>query len=129
MTASTFRFKQFGISQQRTAMKLGTDAVLLGAVACVPDDGTVLDIGTGTGIVAIMAAQRSRNARITGIELNGEACADAVANAAASPWSDRIEVVRGLGAGLTASCPTLPTTRDRHGAATRAGTWRGMTAT
>ena len=95
MTASTFRFKQFGISQQRTAMKLGTDAVLLGAVACVPDDGTVLDIGTGTGIVAIMAAQRSSNARITGIELNGEACADAVANAAASPWSDRIEVVRG----------------------------------
>lgn len=95
MAESTFRFKRFVINQHRTAMKLGTDAVLLGAVAELPDGGTVLDIGTGTGIVAIMAAQRSKSARITAIELNEDACADAAANAAASPWGDRIDVVQG----------------------------------
>ena len=91
-----FTFKQFTIHQDRCAMKVGTDGVLLGAWARVEHLGhchRILDIGTGTGLVALMAAQRSK-AHIVGIDLDEEAVAQATENAARSPWSKRILMVK-----------------------------------
>lgn len=95
MPNDIFTFKQFAITQASAAMKVGTDAVMLGAVATLPDSGRVLDIGTGTGIVAIMAAQRRPDVTVTAIEIDPCAADEARANVAATPWSDRIEVVCG----------------------------------
>lgn len=89
---SSFTFKQFAISQDRCAMKVGTDGVLLGAWARVAHCRRVLDIGTGTGLVALMAAQRSQ-AHIVAIDLDTDAVAQATANVAASPWPARIQVM------------------------------------
>ena len=89
---SSFTFKQFAISQDRCAMKVGTDGVLLGAWARVAHCRRVLDIGTGTGLVALMAAQRSQ-ALIVAIDLDADAVAQATANVAASPWPARIQVM------------------------------------
>ena len=92
-----FTFKQFAIHQDRCAMKVGTDGVLLGAWARVEHlepSHRILDIGTGTGLVALMAAQRSE-AEIVGIDLDDAAVAQAAENAACSPWSHRIRMVRG----------------------------------
>ena len=89
---SSFTFKQFAISQDRCAMKVGTDGVLLGAWARVAHCRRVLDIGTGTGLVALMVAQRSR-AHIVAIDLDADAVAQATANVAASPWPARIQVM------------------------------------
>ena len=74
-------------------MKVGTDGTLLGAWATLPATGRILDIGTGTGLIAIMAAQRAPEARITAIDIDADCIAQARENADASPWSDRIEVV------------------------------------
>jgi len=67
-----FRFKQFLINQERAAMKVGTDGVLLGAWANVAGVSKILDIGAGTGLIALMMAQRSK-AKITGIEIEKNA--------------------------------------------------------
>ncbi len=88
-----FHFKQFDILQERSAMKIGTDGVLLGAWANIEDASTILDIGTGTGVIAIMAAQRQQTANITAIEIDQAAFEEATTNASHSPWSDRITVV------------------------------------
>ena len=88
---STFRFKQFAISQDRCAMKVGTDGVLLGAWAA---GGTrILDVGTGTGLVALMMAQRFPEARVTAIDVDEGAVEQARENVAASTFADRVEVV------------------------------------
>lgn len=90
---SVFRFKQFDVRQDLTPMKVGTDGVLLGAwVSVRPADRRVLDIGTGTGLIALMLAQRAPQALVTGIDV--EAVDEAHANAAASPWSGRLRMVR-----------------------------------
>lgn len=89
---SSFTFKQFAINQDRCAMKVGTDGVLLGAWARVAHCRRVLDIGTGTGLVALMATQRSQ-AHIVAIDLDADAVAQATANVAASPWPARIQVM------------------------------------
>ncbi len=74
-------------------MKVGTDGVLLGAwMPLRATDRRLLDIGTGTGLIALMAAQRSPQSRITAIELDEAAAAQAQENVARSPWSERIEV-------------------------------------
>ena len=86
-----FRFKQFTIFQDRCAMKVGTDGVLLGAWTNCDGTAQILDIGTGTGLVALMLAQRS-NALITAIEIDKEAATQASENAANSPWRNRIFV-------------------------------------
>ncbi|MFL9845479.1 tRNA1(Val) (adenine(37)-N6)-methyltransferase [Flavobacterium rhizosphaerae] len=85
-----FRFKQFTVQQDKTAMKVGTDGVLLGAWAPVAHNPyNVLDIGAGTGLVALMVAQRS-NAEIEAIEIDGNAYEQCVENFEASPWGDRL---------------------------------------
>ena len=87
-----FTFKQFEIRQDRCAMKVGTDGVLLGAWARVGHCKRILDVGTGTGLVALMAAQRS-GAEVVGIDLDADAVSQAAENAAASPWSDRVRIM------------------------------------
>ena len=75
-------------------MKVGTDGVLLGAWApeCIAG-GRILDIGTGTGVMAIMAAQRNPSARIVGVEIDDMSALQARENAEVSPWADRVEIV------------------------------------
>jgi tRNA1Val (adenine37-N6)-methyltransferase len=87
-----FQFKQFLIRQDRCAMKVCTDSCLLGAYADVAGAGSILDIGAGTGLLALMAAQRSA-ARITAVEVDALAAAQAQENIAASPWAGRIGLV------------------------------------
>lgn len=86
-----FQFKQFSIQQDRCAMKVGTDGVLLGAW-CPLDHKpfSVLDIGTGTGVIALMLAQRSVAEQIDAIEIDEEAYEQAVDNFENSSWSDRL---------------------------------------
>lgn len=95
MSLTKFRFKQFELHQELCAMKVGTDSVLLGAWATIPSTGNILDIGTGTGILSLMAAQRSIDAMITAIEIAPQAAQQAQANVSQSPWHNRIEVIEG----------------------------------
>ncbi len=84
-----FQFKQFRIIQERSAMKVGIDGVLLGAWADFKDASRILDIGTGTGLLALMAAQRSA-ARIDAVELEPEAASEALLNFQNSDWKSRL---------------------------------------
>ena len=86
----TFRFKQFAVVNDRTAMKVGTDGVLLGAWCPVENAHQVLDVGTGCGVIALMIAQRSKRAIIDAIDIDGGAIEEASANFANSPWGDRL---------------------------------------
>ena len=86
-----FQFKQFSIEQDRCAMKIGTDGVLLGAWAPIENNPfSVLDIGTGTGIIALMLSQRSNAQQIDALEIDDDAYEQAVDNFENSPWSDRL---------------------------------------
>lgn len=93
MRGKGFTFKQFHIDHSRCAMKVGTDGTLLGAWARIPENGKVLDIGTGTGLIAIMVAQRSPSANITAIDIDAECVEQARINAEATAWGERIEVI------------------------------------
>lgn len=94
ITYPMFQFKQFTIRQDRTPMKVGTDGVLLGAWAELEYAENILDIGTGTGLIALMSAQRNSSARINAIEIEPDACQQARENVSASRWADRIEVIQ-----------------------------------
>lgn len=86
-----FQFKQFSIQQDRCAMKVGTDGVLLGAWCPIENKPfSILDIGTGTGLIALMLAQRSFAEQIDAIEIDEEAYEQAVDNFENSSWSDRL---------------------------------------
>jgi tRNA1Val (adenine37-N6)-methyltransferase len=85
-----FQFKQFTITQDRCTMKVGTDGVLLGAWSDATGAANILDIGTGTGLIAIMLAQRATSATIHAVEIDEEACAQAAENIKTSPWADRL---------------------------------------
>ena len=94
-----FRFKQFFVRHDRCAMKVGTDGVLLGAWAptnpLTPNPLTrILDIGTGSGLIALMLAQRCPDAQIAAIDIDPDAVAQARENFAASLWSDRLHVAQ-----------------------------------
>ena len=91
MPTNPFKFKQFTIIQEKSAMKVGTDGVLLGAWTTCENAKTILDIGTGTGLIALMLAQKSK-AQITAIEIDANAAEEAKLNVENSPWSDRISV-------------------------------------
>ena len=95
MAKGYFEFKQFTIHQEHCAMKVGTDGTLLGAWASAPK-GTcrILDIGTGTGLIALMMAQRYPEADILGVDIDGEAVSQATANAANSPFSNRVHFIQ-----------------------------------
>lgn len=93
MASNIFRFKQFDVNQSGCAMKINTDGVLLGAIAGrQPGPVRILDIGTGTGVIALMLAQRFRDAEVHAVEIEGSAAACASANASASAFSDRVRV-------------------------------------
>lgn len=88
---SKFQFKQFALEQDRCAMKIGTDGVLLGAWTPIENNPfSILDIGTGTGIIALMLAQRSHAEQIDAIEIDDDAYEQASDNFENSPWNDRL---------------------------------------
>jgi len=96
MAGRDFRFKQFQIRQDRCAMKVSTDGVLLGAWTPVAGARRILDIGTGTGLLALMLAQRtSPDVQIEAVELDPAAAAQAAQNVLDSPWASRIRVHQG----------------------------------
>lgn len=88
--SSPFVFKQFTIHQDKTAMKVGTDGVLLGAWAPTENATSILDIGTGTGLIALMLAQRADAQQIDAIEIEDDAFEQAVDNFENSDWADRL---------------------------------------
>jgi tRNA1Val (adenine37-N6)-methyltransferase len=93
-----FRFKQFSIDDKRSAMKVGTDGVLLGAWAtCFPDkDGKmprIVDIGCGSGLITLMMAQRFPSAQITGVDIDAFSIEDARDNVTASPFAEQIDII------------------------------------
>lgn len=95
MANDYFQFKQFIVHQQHCAMKVGTDGTLLGAWALATEGACrILDIGTGTGLIALMMAQRYPQALVTAIDIDEEAVRQAKENVSASPFSDRIGVFK-----------------------------------
>jgi tRNA1Val (adenine37-N6)-methyltransferase len=90
--SSTFFFKQFKVEDGRSTMKVGTDAVLLGVVADSENAGNILEIGTGSGIIALILAQRS-HAKIDAIEIDEESVIQAEENTRNSPWKERIKII------------------------------------
>ncbi len=97
-----FTFKQFEIQQDRCAMKVGTDGVLLGAWA--EGGQRILDIGSGTGLISLMMAQRFPEAQVWGIDIDPDACMQARENVAASPFADRVGI----------SCCALQNLSEEH---------------
>lgn len=93
MGSSEFRFRRFTVSQNRAAMRVGTDGVLLGAWVCGNAPQRILDIGTGTGLLALMMAQRFTSAAVHAVEIEEGARLDALENFRRSPWSDRLHLV------------------------------------
>jgi tRNA1Val (adenine37-N6)-methyltransferase len=88
---SKFQFKQFSLEQDQCAMKIGTDGVLLGAWAPILHNPySILDIGTGTGIIALMLAQRSTAQQIDALEIDENTYEQATDNFENSPWNDRL---------------------------------------
>ena len=86
-----FQFKQFSVNQDQCAMKIGTDGVLLGAWTSIDDNpSSILDIGSGTGILALILAQRSHANTIDALEIDDKAYEQCVDNFEQSPWSDRL---------------------------------------
>lgn len=91
---SIFHFKKFSIKQDKTAMKVGTDSILLGAWLKMEDQyNEILDIGTGTGLLALMMAQKKPDARITALEIDKEAFNQAKHNVSDSKWREQINLV------------------------------------
>ena len=99
MANSYFQFKQFRINQQHCAMKVTTDACLFGAwaagIASEIRGDAILDIGTGTGLLALMVAQQNETARINAIEIDSAAANEARDNLDGSAWKNRLQVIEG----------------------------------
>lgn len=93
MRNHSFQFKQFTIWQDKCAMKVGTDGILLGAWVNLTENAQILDIGTGTGLLALILAQRSQTSlhtTIVAVEIDDEAYQQATDNIQKSPWGDRM---------------------------------------
>ncbi len=89
-----FQFRQFAVADDAASMRVGTDGILLGAWATVRPARQVLDIGTGCGLLALMAAQRNSSAVIRAIDIDGASVAQAASNFLASPWPERLHATR-----------------------------------
>lgn len=98
-----FTFKQFSVDDSMTAMKVGTDGVLLGAWAA--GGKRILDVGTGSGLIALFMAQRFPEAEIIGIDIDEDACRQALENVLKSPFADRISIVHSSLQDYTKSTP------------------------
>jgi tRNA1Val (adenine37-N6)-methyltransferase len=92
MANNYFKFKEFTVWQQHCAMKVGTDGTLLGAWA--EGGERILDVGTGTGLIALMMAQRFPQARVMGIDIDSQAVGQARENVEASPFAQRVVIER-----------------------------------
>ena len=93
MANSWFAFKQFTVMQDKAAMKVGTDGVLLGAWVDVSACKTILDVGTGTGLLTLMAAQRNADAHFVAVDIDRDAALQAEANFKLSEWQNRLRAV------------------------------------
>lgn len=94
---TTFHFKRFSVSNCRSAMKVGTDGVLLGAWAfedVEPGPMRMLDVGCGTGVISLMLAQRFPDAIVVGVDIDKDAVDEAASNFASSPWPGRLTAVQ-----------------------------------
>lgn len=91
--SEVFRFKKFEIHQDLCSMKVNTDGILLGAWSDLDDKRDALDIGTGTGLIALMLAQRSEDLRVTGIEIDQNSFHQASENAKLSVFSSRMYII------------------------------------
>ena len=89
---SVFKFKEFSIIQEKSAMKVGTDGVLLGSWVTCKKANTILDIGCGTGLITLMLGQRNLNSNVIGIEIDKIASYEAQENISNSDWEGRIEI-------------------------------------
>lgn len=89
-SVSPFRFKQFSVSHHRSSMKVGVDAVILGAWVDLQDAESILDVGTGCGVIALMCAQRDSAARIDALDIDSDSVTEAAFNFSNSPWGDRL---------------------------------------
>ena len=89
-----FKFKEFTVFHDRCAMKVGTDGVLLGAWTDISGCNKILDVGTGTGLIAMMCAQRNRKASIDAIDIDNEAIEQAKDNIKSSPFGERISCIK-----------------------------------
>lgn len=87
-----FRFQQFSIHQNKNVFRIGTDGVLLGALSSVEKARKILEVGTGTGLISLMLAQRNKDAEISAIDINIEAVELADANFKKAPFSNRLKV-------------------------------------
>jgi tRNA1Val (adenine37-N6)-methyltransferase len=95
MGNSWFQFQQFRVNQDRCAMKISTDAVLIGALAKAENPSKILDVGTGTGVIALMLAQRFPEAKVTAIEIDEDAANQADENFKGSRFDSRIQLIHG----------------------------------
>lgn len=91
--SAPFEFKQFKLQQEKSAFKLGTDSVLLGAWLPVNHYKKILDMGAGTGILSLMLAQRFENSNITGVEIDSPSVVDCANNFAQSKWNQRLKII------------------------------------
>ncbi|WP_375437961.1 tRNA1(Val) (adenine(37)-N6)-methyltransferase, partial [uncultured Hymenobacter sp.] len=107
MANSYFQFKQFRVEQAHCAMKVSTDACVLGAAADVAGARRILDVGTGSGLLALMVAQRNATACIDAVELDESAAMQAQTNFAESPWANRLTLHAQALAAFAATQPAL----------------------
>ena len=89
---SVFKFKEFSVIQEKSAMKVGTDGVLLGCWVSCKEANNILDIGCGTGLIALMLGQRNLSGNVTGIEIDKASSMEAQFNISNSGWEERIGI-------------------------------------
>ena len=90
-----FQFKHFSVSQSNSALKVGTDAMVLGALVETTNEKSALDIGTGTGVLALILAQKNPTILVDAIEIDAASCVDANLNFSNSKWKERLTLIEG----------------------------------